>query len=48
MGADDPTVISDWNAIAVSTLAGDTTTPAAEAILYMAFVHAAVHDAVVG
>jgi hypothetical protein len=48
MGADDPTVISDWNAIAASTLAGDTTKPVAEVILYMAFVHAAVYDAVVG
>jgi hypothetical protein len=44
----DPTVISDWNAIAVSTLAGDTTKAPVEAILYMAFVHAAVYDAVVG
>jgi hypothetical protein len=46
--ADDPTVISDWNAIAVTTLMADTTKPAVEAILYMAFVHAAVYDAVVG
>jgi hypothetical protein len=48
VAADDPTVISDWNALAVTTLAGDTTKPAVEAILYMAFVHAAVYDAVVG
>ena len=48
MAADDPTVITDWNAIAVSTLAGDTTKTPVEAILYMAFVHAAVYDAVVG
>jgi hypothetical protein len=48
MAADDPTVISDWNAIAVSTLVGDTTKAPVEAILYMAFVHAAVYDAVVG
>jgi len=46
--ADDPTVITDWNELAVTTLAGDTTKPAVEAILYMAFVHAAVYDAVVG
>jgi hypothetical protein len=48
MGADDPTVINDWNAIATATLAGDTTKPPPEHVLYMAFVHAAVHDAVVG
>jgi len=46
--AGDPTVISDWNAIAVTTLAGDTTKTPVEAILYMAFVQAAVYDAVVG
>jgi hypothetical protein len=46
--AGDPTVISDWNALAVTTLAGDTTKTPVEAILYMAFVHAAVYDAVVG
>jgi hypothetical protein len=32
----------------VTTLAGDATKPAVEAIVYMAFVHAAVYDAVVG
>ena len=48
VAASDPTVISDWNALAVTTLAGDTTKPPTEAILYMAFVHAAVYDAVVG
>jgi hypothetical protein len=46
--AGDPTVISDWNALAVTTLAGDTTKTPVDAILYMAFVHAAVYDAVVG
>ena len=45
---DDAGVITDWNAIAVSTLAGDTTKTPVEAIIYMAFVHAAVYDAVVG
>jgi hypothetical protein len=48
MGADDPTVVNDWNALAVTTLAGDTTKTPVEHLLYMAFVHAAVYDAVVG
>jgi hypothetical protein len=46
--AADPAVISDWNALAVTTLVGDTTKAPVDAILYMAFVHAAVYDAVVG
>jgi hypothetical protein len=46
--AGDPTVITDWNALAVTTLAGDATKAPTEAILYMAFVQAAVYDAVVG
>jgi hypothetical protein len=46
--ADDPTVVSDWNAIAVTTLAGDTTKQLVEDFLYMGFVQAAVYDAVVG
>jgi hypothetical protein len=46
--AGDPTVISDWNALAVTTLVGDTTKTPVDAILYMAFVHGAVYDAVVG
>ena len=46
--ADDPAVISDWNAIAVTTLAGDTTKQPVEDILYMGFVQAAVYNAVVG
>jgi hypothetical protein len=46
--SDDPTVITDWNAIAVTTLAGDTTKQPIEAFLYTAFVQAAVYDAVVG
>jgi len=46
--AGDPTVISDWNALAVTTLLGDTTKPGPETILYMGFVQAAVYDAVVG
>jgi hypothetical protein len=48
MASGDATVITDWNALAVTTLAGDTTKAPTEAILYMAFVHAAVYDAVVG
>jgi hypothetical protein len=46
--AGDPAVISDWNEIAVTTLAGDMTTQPVEDILYMAFVQAAVYNAVVG
>jgi hypothetical protein len=46
--AGDPAVISDWNAIAVTTLAGDTTKQPVEDILYMGFVQAAVYNAVVG
>ena len=45
---DDPTVVSDWNEIAVTTLAGDTTKQGVENFLYMGFVQAAVYDAVVG
>jgi hypothetical protein len=48
MAADDPTVISDWNEIAVTTLLGDTTKQLVEDFLYMGFVQAAVYDAVVG
>ena len=46
--AGDPTVISDWNAIAVATLSADTTKQPVEDILYTAFVQAAVYNAVVG
>ncbi|HYV78427.1 MAG TPA: hypothetical protein VE979_09890, partial [Streptosporangiaceae bacterium] len=46
--AGDPAVISDWNAIAVTTLVGDTTKQPPEDFLYMGFVQAAVYDAVVG
>jgi hypothetical protein len=46
--AGDPTAITDWNAIAVSTLVGDTTKQPVEDILYLAFVQAAVYNAVVG
>ena len=46
--AGDPTVISDWNAIAVATLSADTTKQPVEDVLYTAFVQAAVYNAVVG
>jgi hypothetical protein len=46
--AGDPAVISDWNAIAVTTLAADTTKQPIEDVLYMGFVQAAVYNAVVG
>jgi hypothetical protein len=46
--ADDPTVITDWNALAMTTLAGDTTKQGPETALYMGFVQAAVYNAVVG
>jgi hypothetical protein len=53
---EDPGVISDWNQIAVTTLTADTVaTPPAlprktaiEGYLYLAFVHAAMYNAVVG
>src|SRR3954451_19313460 len=46
--AETASVVADWNAIAVSTLAGDTTKLPQEGFLYLGFVHAAVYDAVVG
>src|SRR6478672_9161311 len=46
--AGDPAVISEWNAIAVATLASDTTKQPVEDILYVGFVQAAVYNAVVG
>jgi len=46
--AGDPAVISEWNAIAVTTLIGDTTKQPVEDILYVGFVQAAVYNAVVG
>jgi len=44
----DPSVISDWNVTALSTLLGDATKSPQEAQLYLAFVNAAMYDAVVG
>jgi len=46
--AGNPAVISEWNAIAVTTLVGDTTKQPPETLLYLGFVQAAVYDAVVG
>jgi hypothetical protein len=46
--AGDPTVISDWNALAVATFSGDLTKAPQEIPLYMGFVQAAVYNAVVG
>ena len=44
----DAAVISEWNAIAVSTFLGDTTKLPQESFLYLGFVEAAVYNAVVG
>jgi len=47
--ARNPQVVSDWNAIAVNTLVGDTTkTGHPQVLLYLGFVQAAVYDAVDG
>ena len=46
--AGDPAVISDWNALAVTTFSGDPAKVPQETPLYMGFVQAAVYDAVVG
>jgi len=48
VAASDPTVITDWNAIAVDTFRGDPTKAPVDNLLYMAFMHAAVYNAVVG
>ncbi len=44
----DPAVVTEWNAIAVTTLAGNAATMAPEDFLYLSFVQAAVYNAVVG
>ncbi|MCY1145516.1 vanadium-dependent haloperoxidase [Actinoplanes sp. Pm04-4] len=41
-------VVADWNAVAVSTLTGDTAKVVPENVMYLGFVHAAIYDAVVG
>jgi hypothetical protein len=46
--AEDPSVISAWNALAIATFGADPTKVPQETPLYMGFVQAAVYDAVVG
>lgn len=46
--AENASVISDWNALAVPTLLGDTSKAPQEIFIYLAFMHAAMYDAVVG
>jgi hypothetical protein len=43
-----PSVVSDWNATAIATLAGDTSKAPQEWFIYLGFMHAAIYDAVVG
>lgn len=48
-GADaDPALLSEWNALAVSTISADPTKLPPETVLYQGFVQAAVYDAVIG
>jgi hypothetical protein len=46
--AETASVISDWNAVASTTLLGDTGKAPQEFLIYLAFTHAAMYDAVVG
>jgi hypothetical protein len=46
--AGSPTVVTDWNKIAVSTFLGDPTKVPVESFLYLGFVQAAVYNAVIG
>ncbi|MET0419191.1 MAG: hypothetical protein ABW022_24525, partial [Actinoplanes sp.] len=46
--AEMASVISDWSAVATTTLQGDTGKIVPENFVYLAFVHAAMHDAVAG
>jgi hypothetical protein len=46
--ATDAAVINHWNATAVNVIVTDAMTGAAEAMLYLGFVQAAVYDAVMG
>jgi hypothetical protein len=48
VGAEDPAVIPEWNAIALTTLGADPTKAPQETPLYVGFVQAAVYNAVVG
>ncbi len=45
--AADPAVISDWNTIAVRTIATENATPVPASPLYFGFVHLAMYNAVV-
>ncbi|MDT4974499.1 MAG: hypothetical protein QOG98_257 [Pseudonocardiales bacterium] len=45
---DNPSVLSDWNSLAVATIAGDATKKPQETFLYQAFMNAAMYNAVVG
>ena len=45
---DDPAVVTEWNQRAIATLVADTATTPASDFLYLAFVQAAVYDAVIG
>jgi hypothetical protein len=45
---DDAAVIADWNAAAVATIVTDAAKSPAEAYVYFAFTHAAMHNAVNG
>jgi len=47
-GGDDPAVVRDWNQRAISTLVADAATTPISDFVYLAFVQAAVYDAVVG
>jgi hypothetical protein len=47
-GGDDPAVVTDWNQRAISTLGADAATTPVSDFVYLAFVQAAVYDAVVG
>jgi hypothetical protein len=46
--AETPSVISEWNTIAMTTLQGDTGKAPQESLIYTAFVQAAMYNAVVG
>ena len=47
-GGDDPAVVTEWNQRAISTLLADAATTPVSDFVYLAFVQAAVYDAVVG
>jgi predicted aconitase len=41
-------VVSNWNATAVTTLVGDTSKSLTEDFVYLGFVHAAIYNAMIG